>query len=316
MQWLTKVNRVVSHLFHPQRSNNYRPRILHPESLFAISLLAIVIGLGFIRLVPSFSQTLGSVLGYASDINVASVIAETNDQRLRLGLKPLSESPLLTLAAKKKATDMFQKQYWAHIAPDGTKPWHFMKLVGYDYRYAGENLAKNFAVTDDLLAAWMHSPKHRENILNPHYTQIGVAVSDGVLNGVETTLVVQMFGQPQHVLPAIAAGTHTSIQPHKTRSKARTKEMSESNKLNSQVLAQATISRPLIPQLKPTYSPLILIKSFFFSIGFMLMLVLVYDLVMIRENHRFRLVGKNFAHLLLLGTIMFLIFYFKAGVIG
>ena len=313
MHWFKKIHRTISHLFHPQRSNNYRPRILHPESILALSSILVIIGLALFWFTPNLSEKIGSVLGYASDINVASVIAETNDQRVKLGLRPLTKSPLLTLAAQKKAANMFQQQYWAHIAPDGTKPWHFMKVVGYDYRYAGENLAKDFAVTDDMVAAWMRSPKHRQNILNPKYTEIGVAVTNGVLHGVETTLVVQMFGQPRRVLPAITTGATAPV--NKLIAKVKQRKAAQTNQSETQVLAQTTIRYQSI-ELQPHYSPLILVKSFLFSIGFMLIVVLIYDLLMIQEKHTFRLVGKNLAHLLLLGTVMFLIFYFKAGTIG
>jgi len=97
---------------------------------------------------------------------------------------------------------MFAKDFWAHIAPDGTTPWKFILDSGYKYLYAGENLAKDFQTSDDVVAAWMASKMgHRENILNTHYNEIGVAVVNGTLGGFQTTLVVQMFGST-----AVAAG--------------------------------------------------------------------------------------------------------------
>jgi len=310
-----KIKRTISHLFHPQRSNNYRAKLLHPESLLVLSLLAAGLGLAAIYFVPGLSEKMGSVLGYASDIKAPDVIEQTNRQRAVLGLKPLSENRLLDQAAEKKASDMFARQYWAHTAPDGTEPWAFFKAVGYEYRYAGENLARDFSVTPDMIRAWMKSPKHRENIVNPKYTQIGVAVKNGVLNGVETTLVVQLFGTPRNALPELASGEQAKValvEPNKNVNKqvAGVSE-AKSQVVSKQVLAE---TEDILPE--PNLSPLILVKSLLLSIGVMLMAVLVYDLIMIKEKHVLRIVGKNIAHLLFLGTVMFLIFFFKSGSIG
>ncbi len=71
-----------------------------------------------------------------------------------------------------------------------------MLSSGYQYEFAGENLAKNFIFSQAVVDAWMASPSHRENILRNDYTEVGYAIVNGVLNGEETTLVVQMFGKP------------------------------------------------------------------------------------------------------------------------
>jgi hypothetical protein len=68
--------------------------------------------------------------------------------------------------------------------------------AGYQYEYAGENLAKNFLFSDGVVTAWMNSPTHRDNILKREYTEVGYAIVNGTLNGEQTTLVVQMFGKP------------------------------------------------------------------------------------------------------------------------
>jgi hypothetical protein len=92
---------------------------------------------------------------------------------------------------------MFEDNYWAHISPSGTKPWDFIVAEGYDYEYAGENLAKNFNNSNDVVTAWYNSRSHRENLLSTNYDEIGFGVVNGVLEGYETTLVVQMFGRPR-----------------------------------------------------------------------------------------------------------------------
>ena len=39
---------------------------------------------------------------------------------------------------------------------------------------AGENIAKGYSTPERVVDAWMNSPGHRANILNPSYTMIGV----------------------------------------------------------------------------------------------------------------------------------------------
>ena len=313
MKLYRQVSRTISHLFHPQRSNNYRAKLLHPELLLFLALFVVVTSLGLIYLFPSFSQKMGVVLGYATDINQTKVISQTNAKRVALGLPPLKESRLLDQAAYLKAQDMFKKQYWAHVSPEGVEPWSFFKQAGYEYRYAGENLAKDFATTENMILAWMKSPKHRENIANPHYTQIGVAVKNGILDGVETTLVVQLFGAPRTSLPELTSGSKVAQESFDDLSSS-TSPSSTAAKVQSgkaQVLAK---TESLLPE--PELSPLVLVKSLLLSIGAMLVTVLVYDLIMIRKKHALRVVGKNLAHLMFLVTVMFLIFFFKSGSIN
>ena len=124
------------------------------------------------------------------------LVRNVNTSRQEYGLSSLTINDKLTQAAQAKAKDMFENKYFAHISPDGKTPWDFMKETNYDYIYAGENLAIGYTDDAELHQAWMNSSSHRENILNPNFTQIGMAVLDGVYHGAKTTIVVQMFGSP------------------------------------------------------------------------------------------------------------------------
>jgi uncharacterized protein YkwD len=93
-----------------------------------------------------------------------------------------------------KGRDMIDKDYWAHVAPDGTQPWKFFSQFGYKYRFAGENLARDFSNANDAVNAWMNSPTHKDNILNPKYKEIGIGITEGDLAGSDTTIIVQFFG--------------------------------------------------------------------------------------------------------------------------
>lgn len=174
---------------HPKK----RSKILQIKTLLVINiLLLMVVG----ARVYSLYYKDFNILGFATNISVNELFNTTNSKRTENGLPALGYSQVLSNAAQKKAQDMFADDYWAHIAPDGKTPWDFIVGENYRYSYAGENLAKDFLKTDSVVNAWMNSPTHRENILNSNYTEVGFAVVNGVLQGKETTLVVQMFGNP------------------------------------------------------------------------------------------------------------------------
>ncbi len=177
-------------LFIPHSETNQKAHLISWHGLVIYILLFILLQVGF----SIFGYTKPGVLGVDSNIDQKSVIDLTNEQRQKMGLSPLSENLSLDKAAQAKATNMFSENYWAHFAPSGKTPWDFIQGSGYRFSYAGENLAKNFYTSDDVVKAWMASPSHKENIMNPKYKEIGIAVVDGVLNGQKTTLVVQMFG--------------------------------------------------------------------------------------------------------------------------
>lgn len=134
---------------------------------------------------------------FASDITPKNVINEVNQERSVVGLPALTENSELSHAATLKAKDMINRHYFEHFA-FGLTPWAFMVLAGYDYLYAGENLAMDFQTTEGMMSAWINSPAHRNNILNPDYTEIGIGVVQGeyVENGIphQTIMVSNMFG--------------------------------------------------------------------------------------------------------------------------
>jgi uncharacterized protein YkwD len=178
-------------LFIPHPRNNHRPFLIRHYSLYAFLFLFVAV-----QFAANVSNGAGKVLGYATSIDASQVISLTNNQRAAAGLSALKENSLLSKAAGLKANDMFEKDYWAHFAPDGTSPWYFFGLVGYQYVWAGENLAKDFSTSQGVVNAWMGSAGHKANILNSNFSEIGLAVVNGNLSGEDTTLVVQLFGKP------------------------------------------------------------------------------------------------------------------------
>ncbi len=177
---------------YPHFRNDNHPYAIRHQTLF---LFVVILALAQI-----LSNTIAGdakILGYTTNINKAEIINLTNSERTSKGASPLSESSTLSQAAALKADHMFKNNYWAHFGPEGTSPWFFFNQVSYSYTFAGENLAKDFQSSNGVVAGWMASTAgHKENILQANFTEIGVAVKNGVLLGEETTLVVQLFGNP------------------------------------------------------------------------------------------------------------------------
>lgn len=181
----------IINLTIPHHRNNHRPFLIRHQGLFAILVVFIIT-----QFVANLSSGSPQVLGYATNISKSEIIKLTNNERNGAGLGALRENSTLNKAASLKAENMFKKDYWAHFAPDGTSPWYFFKLAGYQYSWAGENLARDFSTSGGVVAAWMASSGHKANIMNSNFTEIGVAVANGNLLGEDTTLVVQLFGKP------------------------------------------------------------------------------------------------------------------------
>lgn len=132
----------------------------------------------------------------ASDITIGNIISLVNKARNIQGVMPLAESAKLDKVAADKLQDMVENKYFAHTSPQGKSPWYWFGKNKYDYEYAGENLAIDFMTAEKQHEAWMKSETHKKNILNPNFTEIGVAVGTGEIDGRISIIAVQTFGTP------------------------------------------------------------------------------------------------------------------------
>lgn len=189
-----KCRKNIKNAFIPHEDNEFQPHVLRHKSLTIIASVVIGIKIGVMLLV---ALTPGYVLPI--DITNQNIINLTNQQRLSAGLPELKLNSKLSQAAAAKAADMLANQYFAHYSPSNVSPWYWFKSAGYNYAYAGENLAMDFTTAESTMEAWMASDSHKKNILNTKYTEIGVGVSEGDFKGAKTILVVQEFGEPAPV---------------------------------------------------------------------------------------------------------------------
>lgn len=144
----------------------------------------------------------------AANFSSNEIVTQTNTIRQQHGLPALTVNAKLEKAALLKAQDMFTRQYFDHLTPDGQVPWQWFVDSGYQFTSAGENLAIDFVNGKDIVPAWMNSASHKKNILNTAFHDIGMAVLDGTMNGATTTVVVQFFGsQTSSTAPAVVETT-------------------------------------------------------------------------------------------------------------
>lgn len=173
----------------PHRVNHYRPYALRHPVLAFFNAVLLVIALG-----TSLTLSLTPEVARLSTITAPTIVRLTNAERVRAGLAPLQENPLLQRAAVLKAQHMLTHNYFDHVSPDGLSPWVWFDRTGYHYEFAGENLAIDFVEAEDVVTAWMRSPGHRRNLLSDRYKETGIAAATGEFGGRTATVIVQHFG--------------------------------------------------------------------------------------------------------------------------
>jgi uncharacterized protein YkwD len=109
-----------------------------------------------------------------------------NDERAAAGMRPLQYSAALTVPSAAYSTKMVTENFFAHESPDGSTLTSRLEAAGYinpdgDW-FVGENLAwgqGNLATARSIAIAWMNSPGHRHNILEPEFTEVGIGIVPG-----------------------------------------------------------------------------------------------------------------------------------------
>lgn len=282
----------LAHLFVPRYSNNHKPKLLQTSGLLLL-IIGLIVFQGVLGIV-SFRK--GSVLGFAAQIAPSEVIRLTNEKRVAQGLTLLKENPVLSRAALAKGMDMIKKGYWAHVSPEGTQPWKFFVDAGYKYRYAGENLARDFSNPSSAVEAWMASASHKENLLSPRYREIGIGVVEGQMAGADTTIIVQFFGTAMADTIPVAPVAKTNPQTPTPAPAAVVKIVPEVNAASAF-----------------TATPLEATKYVSFAVVGILVFVVVLDGFVLHRRKIARSGGRHLAHFAFLGMILAIVVIAKAG---
>lgn len=320
----------IAHYLFPLASNKHKARVLHPSSLLITSLL--LVSLQFFFRFPR-TTTSPSVLGYASQISTNEVIRLTNEKRAAAGLSSVTFNQNLTDAALEKGQHMLANGYWAHTAPDGTEPWYFFTKHNYRYRYAGENLARDFSSASAAVDAWMASPSHRENMLSSRYKDIGIAVVEGNLAGSDATIIVQLFGtslSDSGQTASVAQAKTAAITKAPTRTPTNAPTLAPTETVEPQptevpfVIANAEPS-PASDQIVTSgaqefpsrfqvlLAPFQTTKGISLAVLGLLILVTVADALIIAWKRVPRVSGRAFAHVAFFGMIIIVVLIIRAG---
>ncbi len=129
------------------------------------------------------------------ELHAPAIADLVNTERTKAGLPALAYQPLLEASACAKADDMIAKNYWAHVAPDGTHWGSFIDKTGYGYYKAGENLAYGQQSDGTVVTDWMGSTTHKANIISD-FTEQGMCVRYGTFQGGKYAIIVNHFGRP------------------------------------------------------------------------------------------------------------------------
>lgn len=182
---------MIKNLFLPTTSNNYTPYLLKKGTITIYTLILLVFNI--------ISSNIPALQASAA-VDSRSLVALHNQEREKEGLKPLSLNSKLVESAQTKAKAMLASDCWDHYCPNGKSPWDFFDDAGYDYIYAGENLAEGFSDNQKVFNAWMNSKTHKENILRPEFTEIGISIAYGKFQGIENNAVIVVhFGTTKEI---------------------------------------------------------------------------------------------------------------------
>ena len=108
-------------------------------------------------------------------VNEARAQARSCGKKAFKAARPVKWSQLLADISARHAGDMAKNSYFSHTGLDGSTPAVRVTRGGYKFRATGENIAAGQTTPDEAVAGWIKSPPHCENLMNPVYTEMGVA---------------------------------------------------------------------------------------------------------------------------------------------
>jgi len=108
----------------------------------------------------------------------AEMLARVNAVRRSAGLPPFAPNPLLDRISQQHAEDMLMRSYSGHETPEGLGPSDRARADGYKVGI-GENIVEQRFSAEEALEAWLRSPGHRRNILDPDCREMGLGLAVG-----------------------------------------------------------------------------------------------------------------------------------------
>jgi uncharacterized protein YkwD len=162
---------------------------------------AVVLAAAVLGSASASTAYVGRTSRAAVNARVVELVNEARSHARRCGrerfpaVPPLSVSRKLNEAAADHARDMARRKYFEHVGRDGSEPKDRVRRAGYQSRLTGENIAFGPESAEEVVAGWLDSPGHCENIMDPRFRDIGVGFAVGKKRG--QIYWVQNFGTPR-----------------------------------------------------------------------------------------------------------------------
>lgn len=143
-----------------------------------------------------FNLSNKNVLG-AQTLDPRDIITYVNEERLKRGAPALRVNPTLTKAAQMRADIILKYENFSHQDPfEHIQLDTILPLLHYTFAFASENIGMGDSSSKEFVNGFMHSPSHRDNLLNPKLTQTGVAIVTGPYKQYYVNIAVQLFAIP------------------------------------------------------------------------------------------------------------------------
>lgn len=260
------MRRTLKKYFIPHHENNYHPHILHAKrAVFygSVFLLAKVMLVAFVILLPTEVFVLPDVLAEEQ----RQIVALTNETRIENGLPVLTVVEKLNTSAQYKANDMAEKEYFAHTENNKTVT-SWLKLSGYEYETAGENLAVGFSTAQDIVDAWKKSPTHYANLVDTDFMNLGVGLTGGIYNGQPTVFIAQHLASPISVNEVVKKPAKVAVKPKVKENPEKTVDkpadvapiVTETDSVLPSTAAVSVLSAK-VENIPPTAAPVMNIKA-------------------------------------------------------
>lgn len=139
------------------------------------------------------AQTPEILVAQINETVAQELLRLVNAERQRVNVHPLVLNDKLTAAAQRHSQDMATSRRMSHTGSDGSTMRSRIDATQYRWSTIGENVALGQPSAAAVMAAWMNSPGHRQNILNPAFTELGI----GYATAAGRPYWTQVFARPR-----------------------------------------------------------------------------------------------------------------------
>jgi uncharacterized protein YkwD len=131
------------------------------------------------------------------EVNHARARARSCGEQAFAPAPPVTWSRQLGLAALGHSANLAKGHYFSHVEKDGSTPADRATRAGYPWRLVGENIASGNRTPQEAVQAWLDSPGHCANLMNPGFTEMGAAYAIDPHSENRTPYWTQVFGRPR-----------------------------------------------------------------------------------------------------------------------